>query len=104
MLSLLSQADNNKNAKKEKRAQREETRHAPLGAVTKHAELSRKIDQKGVERHARNAKGRGNDSDDDEDEEGNYVPVSLSRKVMQLAREQQEEIDSELREKKRKRR
>ena len=57
-----------------------------------------------MERHARNVKGRGNDSDDDEDEEGNYVPVSLSRKVMQLAREQQEEIESELREKKKERR
>ena len=55
-----------------------------------------------MERHARNAKDRANNSDEDEDEEGNYVPVSLSRKVMQLAREQQEEIESELREKKRK--
>ncbi len=88
--------------KKKKEHSGKKLAHAPLGAVTKHAELSRKIDQKGVERHARNVKGRGNDSDDDEDEEGNYVPVSLSRKVMQLAREQQEEIDSELREKKRK--
>ena len=88
--------------KKKKEHSGKKLAHAPLGAVTKHAELSRKIDQKGVERHARNAKGRGDDSDDDGDEEGNYVPVSLSRKVMQLAREQQEEVESELREKKRK--
>lgn len=86
--------------KKKKEHSGKKLAHAPLGAVTKHAELSRKIDQKGLKRHARNAKDRGNDSD--EDEEGNYVPVSLSRKVMQLAREQQEEIESELREKKRK--
>ena len=87
--------------KKKKEHSGKKLAHAPLGAVTKHAELSKKIDEKGMRRHARvMKKNKANSGDFSDEEEEGYVPVEVSRKVMQLAREQQDEIDQEIRNKK----
>ena len=85
--------------KKKKEHSAKKLAHAPLGAVTKHAELSKKIDEKGMRRHARI---KNDTNSEDDEEEGPYVPVAVSRKVMELAREQQDEIEREIRAKKQK--
>ena len=66
-------------------------RHAPLASQTQMDELSKRVDQRGISRQ----KQRQGMSSENPDDESCHVPVSVSRKVLQLAREQQDEVDGE---------
>ena len=66
-------------------------RHAPLASQTQMDELSKRVDQKGISRQQQ----RQSMTSENPDDESYRVPVSVSRKVLQLAREQQDEVDGE---------